>query len=905
MCFPCSPPQPDEILKLSVKRVTQPQIYDNLNQPIAGGLYDHAFGPIEKHDSCVTCGLNANECLGHMGHIELSLPVYHPLLFDLLYKLVKAKCFVCHKFRCNRLKLKLLLTKLRLLDAGLLLLAKSVDEIALKSFNLSVGPDGEEKKGNSSRMGSSGSGSAKKKKSKSKDGEDDEDGAADEPLEDQSDAVKNRLDELLALAETNIRKYGRVASKKEDPASAAKKKKSSSSKSKKEPGVAREPTSHELSYRREVVASFFHEIQSKKCHSCGAFSPQLRRDGHTKIFRLPLTRVQQQSMDLLNLRFDDVLALSEGGFEKGSETWAKMMRERNFHREYQAILRKKKDEKKAATLAARKRKEKIKEKKNERSKGEKAEDDLDGAAAEDDEEGGSDAEADDAAAKDDDADAASDEEADSDAESSGADDEVPPAKSKSSKADKAAAEKADKSGSAKKKKGSKKADAAAAAAAMEIDSDEELDDGKKVLIKLAGDDEEDDSKRIPILMFPNEVEKHIEFLWKQEADVLSTLWGSMCDLLQHEDGESTAGANQHYTAPLNNHRMFFLRVLCVPPSRFRPPTRFGDMLVDHPQNVYFKHILEMDVKLQKMQRGEKILKFEPREPARKTPSKAKPPAADEEEKKEEVTLDLNLLITTWIALQTEINLLLDSTKGGQVAGNALVVPGIRQTFEKKEGLFRRNMMGKRVNFAARSVISPDPFINTNEIGVPELFATQLSYPEPVTPFNVATLRQAVINGPKIHPGANFVEDERGNLIDLAQRSYPQRVALSKTLLTTGLYDSARNKGRSAAAGGVSIGQKRVLRHVRTGDVMIVNRQPTLHKPSMMTHKVRVMRGKASKTQMKSAMWQTIRMHYANCNCYNGQRHDERRTRGETVVVMSEPCSTTIAHVFCVLCAHPS
>jgi DNA-directed RNA polymerase I subunit RPA1 len=175
------------------------------------------------------------------------------------------------------------------------------------------------------------------------------------------------------------------------------------------------------------------------------------------------------------------------------------------------------------------------------------------------------------------------------------------------------------------------------------------------------------------------------------------------------------------------------------------------------------------------------------------------------------------------------------------------------------------MMGKRVNFAARSVISPDPFINVDEVGVPELFATQLSYPEPVTPFNVAALRQAVINGPKIHPGANFVEDERGNLIDLSERSYSQRVALSKTLLTTGLYDSARAKGRSGKQNTATVSQKRVLRHVRNGDVMIVNRQPTLHRPSMMTHKVRVMRGRANKTQFKNAMWQTIRMHYANCN----------------------------------------
>ena len=64
------------------------------------------------------------------------------------------------------------------------------------------------------------------------------------------------------------------------------------------------------------------------------------------------------------------------------------------------------------------------------------------------------------------------------------------------------------------------------------------------------------------------------------------------------------------------------------------------------------------------------------------------------------------------------------------------VQGIRQTMEKKEGLFRKNMMGKRVNFACRSVISPDPFLGTGEIGVPPYFAMNLSYPERVTPHNV-------------------------------------------------------------------------------------------------------------------------------------------------------------------------
>ena len=62
--------------------------------------------------------------------------------------------------------------------------------------------------------------------------------------------------------------------------------------------------------------------------------------------------------------------------------------------------------------------------------------------------------------------------------------------------------------------------------------------------------------------------------------------------------------------------------------------------------------------------------------------------------------------------------------------------GIRQQLEKKEGLFRKNMMGKRVNFAARSVISPDPYLAAGEIGVPPYFAVRLSFPERVTPWNV-------------------------------------------------------------------------------------------------------------------------------------------------------------------------
>jgi DNA-directed RNA polymerase I subunit RPA1 len=85
-----------------------------------------------------------------------------------------------------------------------------------------------------------------------------------------------------------------------------------------------------------------------------------------------------------------------------------------------------------------------------------------------------------------------------------------------------------------------------------------------------------------------------------------------------------------------------------------------------------------------------------------------------------VQSNLGSLIQKWLELQDAVNTLGDSQKALKAAerdGN-----GIRQVIEKKEGLFRMKMMGKRVNFAARSVISPDPCLNTNELGLPVFMA---------------------------------------------------------------------------------------------------------------------------------------------------------------------------------------
>lgn len=115
-----------------------------------------------------------------------------------------------------------------------------------------------------------------------------------------------------------------------------------------------------------------------------------------------------------------------------------------------------------------------------------------------------------------------------------------------------------------------------------------------------------------------------------------------------------------------------------------------------------------------------------------------------------VDLNISNMVSRWIDLQNSVNFYLDSSKSVNPydADNS----GIRQILEKKEGLFRKNMMGKRVNFCCRSVISPDPNIGTNEIGIPVVFAKSLHYSVPVTSWNVQFLRQLVENGPHNYPG---------------------------------------------------------------------------------------------------------------------------------------------------------
>jgi DNA-directed RNA polymerase I subunit RPA1 len=123
-----------DIRKLSVKQITNPQIFDTLGHATTGGLYDLSMGPLDKNSVCKTCFLDHSRCPGHFGHIDLVVPCYNPITFRYMYKLLKSKCHYCNKLRLSSLVVKMYCSKLRLIYAGFLVEAMELDSVVhLKS----------------------------------------------------------------------------------------------------------------------------------------------------------------------------------------------------------------------------------------------------------------------------------------------------------------------------------------------------------------------------------------------------------------------------------------------------------------------------------------------------------------------------------------------------------------------------------------------------------------------------------------------------------------------------------------------------------------------------------------------------------------------------------------------------
>jgi len=141
---------------------------------------------------------------------------------------------------------------------------------------------------------------------------------------------------------------------------------------------------------------------------------------------------------------------------------------------------------------------------------------------------------------------------------------------------------------------------------------------------------------------------------------------------------------------------------------------------------------------------------------------------------------------------------------------------LRQRLKGKDGRIRNNLMGKRVDYSARSVITPDPNIELDELGVPFRIAMNLTFPEIVNKFNIDKLYEYVRNGPDEHPGAKTIFKKVDNIKKTIHD-------LNKDIITLELGDI-------------------VNRHLINGDNVLFNRQPSLHKMSMMGHRVKIMSG---------------------------------------------------------------
>ena len=179
------------------------------------------------------------------------------------------------------------------------------------------------------------------------------------------------------------------------------------------------------------------------------------------------------------------------------------------------------------------------------------------------------------------------------------------------------------------------------------------------------------------------------------------------------------------------------------------------------------------------------------------------------------------VIDEWTnVLQYHIATLVDNQIPGVAPSaqrNGRPLKSIQQRLGSKEGRIRYNIQGKRVEFSARSVITPDPNISIAELGVPEKIAMNLTRPERVTEFNRDRLYKFIQNGPSVFPGAKTIRrGVDGRIISL------RHVNTKDVVLHYGDI---------------------VNRHLMDGDIVLFNRQPTLHRMSMMAHKVKVLKYK--------------------------------------------------------------
>lgn len=206
-------------------------------------------------------------------------------------------------------------------------------------------------------------------------------------------------------------------------------------------------------------------------------------------------------------------------------------------------------------------------------------------------------------------------------------------------------------------------------------------------------------------------------------------------------------------------------------------------------------------------------------------------------------ISINNMMEQWDYLQLSVAMYINSDSanpallpggmgGGSGSKSSKPIRGFCQRLKGKQGRFRGNLSGKRVDFSGRTVISPDPNLRIDEVAVPDRVAKILTYPEKCTRYNRQKLQKLILNGPSVHPGANYLMKQN----EAAKRNlkFGDRVKLAKTL---------------------RIGDV-VERHIEDGDVVLFNRQPSLHRLSILSHYAKI------------RPWRTFRLNECVCTPYN-------------------------------------
>lgn len=186
-----------------------------------------------------------------------------------------------------------------------------------------------------------------------------------------------------------------------------------------------------------------------------------------------------------------------------------------------------------------------------------------------------------------------------------------------------------------------------------------------------------------------------------------------------------------------------------------------------------------------------------------------------------------------LLLQTRVTCFFDNARTDTAAETQRTgrpLKALRQRIVGKEGRLRGNLMGKRVDFSARTVITADPNLSIDQVGVPRTVALRLTVPIPVTPFNLVELKVLISNGPLNHPGAMYVIRSDASRIDLRY--------------VRDLDDFPLEIGWT------------VERHLRDDDIVLFNRQPSLHKMSIMGHRAKILD------------WSTFRLNLSVTTPYN-------------------------------------